>query len=214
MKKRYLIILIAIAIIFLALFGVYLIKKYSPKYYYNSIRNFEFENQKEIFIDGKVEPKNKKDIYLEKDAIDYQLLVKDGDKVNRGDVLFIYKGKNNKTNKVLAEIDGVVIINGSKEKSKPFITIRSREMYVDCIVSDKYKNKLKNNQIVSIKVGGTNIRVKGKVFKIHNIPMKSTMISENYGVNLDKNSTYYKVGISFFSEYKIKENTYVQIVIS
>ncbi len=120
MKKRYLIILIAIAIIFLALFGVYLIRKYSPKYYYNSIRNFELENQKEIFIDGKVEPKNKKDIYLGKDVLDYKLLVKDGDKVNRGDILFIYKGNDNKKNKVVAEIDGVVITNGCKEKKQAF----------------------------------------------------------------------------------------------
>lgn len=115
---------------------------------------------------------------------------------------------------VTSPINGKVILNDSiNDTSSPYITVKSTDFYIDGNVNEKDHYKLNYGQIANIKILANNKTIKGKIFKVSDIP--SSPVSEGLNLNSNEsNSTNsmsnYKVSLSLDSQDNLVEGYHVQ----
>lgn len=121
------------------------------------------------------------------------------------------KGKEYTT--ITAPIDGRVILNeGGKNLTTPYITIESTTFYIKGTISEKEQTKLKESQPAEVLILATNKIVNGKVSFIGNRPMSSELMikAPNGG---ESNISYYEVNIALDSQENLTNGFHIQATI-
>lgn len=126
--------------------------------------------------------------------------------------------KDKEYTKVVAPIDGKIILNDSeKNPNMPYITVESTEYYVKGNVSEKDQPKLKSNQIAEITILSINENINGKIKSIGSNPIESTMAigvaSTAPGSGTSNNMSYYSVDIDLDSQEKLTVGFHVQATV-
>jgi len=113
-----------------------------------------------------------------------------------------------------APIDGKVILNDSKDATKPYIIIEGTTFYVKGNINEKDQTKLAENQQVDILIFAINKTVTGKVKSVGNSPAAADVaVGAQASTNTASAVSYYDANISLDSQANVINGFHVQATV-
>ena len=118
---------------------------------------------------------------------------------------------------IIAPIDGKVVLNDPKDKTKPYIVIESTTYYVKGSISEKDQPKIKENQQVDILIFATNKTITGKIKSVGNSPAVADVAIGAAGTQTAAGAgsaiSYYDSNISLDSQENVVNGFHVQAIV-
>jgi len=115
---------------------------------------------------------------------------------------------------ITAPIDGKVILNDSKDITKPYIVIETTTFYVKGSINEKDQTKLAENQQVDILIFAINKTVTGKVKSVGNSPgVADVAVGAQVATGTGSTVSYYDANISLDSQENIVNGFHVQATV-
>lgn len=206
MKNKHIIFISSIAVIILLGTIAYALKNNTTLADNKDVKIalFTIPPKEKIFINGVIVPEKVENIYLDdtKGSVN-KVLVIDGQVVNKGDALFTYKN-----DQITSPIDGKVILNNTKDITKPYIVVEATTFYVKGSISEKDQPKLKENQQADILIFSINKTLTGKVKSVGNRPSTSEATTGG-----SSTISYYDASISLDSQENLIYGFHVQATV-
>lgn len=115
---------------------------------------------------------------------------------------------------ITSPMEGRVILNDSKDITKPYIVIEATTFYVKGNINEKDQTKLKKNQQVDILVFAINKTVTGKVESVGNSPAIADVAAGTQAATSASSAiSYYDANISLDSQANVVNGFHVQATV-
>ncbi|MBU3092015.1 efflux RND transporter periplasmic adaptor subunit [Clostridium sp. CF011] len=115
---------------------------------------------------------------------------------------------------IKAPINGKVILNDSKDMTKPYIVIESTTVYVKGNINEKDQTKVKENQKVDILIFAINKTITGKVKSVGNSPAAPDAAAGAQGATGGASAiSYYDANVSLDSQTDVINGFHVQATV-
>ncbi|MBW9150260.1 efflux RND transporter periplasmic adaptor subunit [Clostridium sp. CM028] len=115
---------------------------------------------------------------------------------------------------IKAPINGKVILNDSKDMTKPYIVIESTTVYVKGNINEKDQTKVKENQKVDILIFAINKTITGKVKSVGNSPAAPDVAAGAQGATGGASAvSYYDANVSLDSQADVINGFHVQATV-
>jgi HlyD family secretion protein len=114
---------------------------------------------------------------------------------------------------ITAPIDGKVILNDVKDRTKPYIVIQSTTFYVKGSINEKDQTKVKKDQQVDILIFATNKTLTGKVKSVGDSPASDVAAMAQGSTGGGAAISYYEANISLDSQENIINGFHVQATV-